>query len=97
MFSKVKFIASTAILIGFVLLFAKVDKMFNLYNAPYILIIGGLILLVISLVATNKEKSLLCRIGLHRFEQVGRDSEVTALFIYKCERCGQKKKVMKAF
>ena len=97
MFSKAKFIASTAILIGVVLLLAKVDETFNLYNAPYILIIGGLILLVISLLVTNKEKSLLCRIGLHKFEQVDRDSEVTALFIYKCERCGKKKKVMKAF
>lgn len=97
MFSKLKFIASTAILIGVVLLLAKVDETFNLYNSPYILIIGGLILLVISLLATNKEKSLLCRIGLHKFEQVGSDSEVKALFIYKCERCGHEKKVMKAF
>lgn len=87
LFSKLKFIASNAILIGAVLLLAKVDETFNLYNVPYILIIGGLILLVISLLATNKEKSLLCRVGLHKFEQVGRDSEFPALFIYKCERC----------
>jgi len=97
LFSKAKFIASTAILIGVVLLLAKVDEIFNLYNAPYILIIGGLTLLVISLLVANKEKSLVCRIDLHRFEQVGRDSEVAALFIYKCERCNKEKKVMKAF
>ncbi|WKA52716.1 hypothetical protein QWY22_09220 [Planococcus liqunii] len=96
MFSKVKFIASTAILTGLVLLLAKVDETFNLYNAPYILIIAGLIMLVISSLATNKEKSLLCRIGLHRFEQVGRDNEA-ALFIYRCKRCGQEKNVIKAF
>lgn len=97
MFSKVKFMASTAIFIGVVLLLAKVDETFKLYNAPYILIIGGFILLMISLVAINNEKSLLCRIGLHKFEQVDRDNEVKALFIYKCERCGKEKKVIKAF
>ncbi|EIM05817.1 hypothetical protein A1A1_14304 [Planococcus antarcticus DSM 14505] len=97
MFGKLKFVASSMILIGILLLLAKVDETFNLYNAPYILIILGIILLIISLLATNQEKSLLCRIGLHKYEQVGRDSEVTALFIYKCERCKKEKKVMKAF
>lgn len=97
MFATGKFIALTAILIGVVLLLAKVDETFNLYNAPYILIIGGLVLLVISLLAVSNEKSWLCRIGLHKFDQVARDIEVTSLFIYKCERCGKKKKVMKAF
>lgn len=97
MFFKVKFIASTAILIGVILLLAKVDKIINLYDVPYILIAVGFVTLVISLLAINTEKSLLCRMGLHRFEQIGRDSEVTALFIYKCERCGKEKKVMKSF
>lgn len=73
------------------------EETFNLYNAPYILIIVGFILLIISLLATNQEKNLLCRIGLHRFKQVRRDSEVPALFIYKCERCEKEKKAMKAF
>lgn len=95
MFSKMKFIASNAILLGVVLLLAKVDETYNLYNAHYILIIGGLVLLVVSLLATNKEKSLLCRVGLHKFEQVGRDSELPGLFIYRCERCRKEKKVVK--
>lgn len=97
MFYKAKFVAFTFIFLGIILLLAKVDKTFNLYNAPYILILGGLFLLIISLLATNDENSLWCRIGLHKFEQVGRDSEVTALFTYKCERCGKEKKAMKTF
>ena len=95
LFSKMKFIASNAILIGVVLLLAKVEETFNLYKLPYILIIGGLILLVVSLLAINKEKSLLCRVGLHKFEQGGRDSELPGLFIYRCERCRKEKKVVK--
>ncbi|MDN7247173.1 hypothetical protein [Planococcus shenhongbingii] len=97
MFAKLKTIASLAILIGVVLLLVKVEETFNMYNAPYIMIITGLILLVISLLAANQEKSLICRLGLNRFEQTGRDREVEALFIYKCERCGEEKKVMKTF
>lgn len=96
MFSQLKLIASIAILVGAVLLLAKVEEEFNLYNIPYILIIGGLVLLVVSLLATNKEKSWLCRMGWHRYEQVGRDYELPGLFIYRCERCCKEKKVVKA-
>lgn len=95
MFSHLKFIASLAVLTGVVLLLAKFDESFNLYNIPYILIIGGLVLSVISLLATNKEKSLLCRVGWHKYEQVGRAYELSGLFIYRCERCHKEKKVVK--
>ncbi|TWT08054.1 hypothetical protein FQV26_09660 [Planococcus sp. CPCC 101016] len=97
MFFKIKFVAAVFILIGVVLLLAEVDETFNVYNIPYVFILIGLISLLVSLLATRKEKSLLCRIGLHKFEQVDRGREMPALFIYKCNRCGQGKKVMKAF
>lgn len=92
LFAKLKTIASFSILFGVVLLLAKVDEIFKLYNIPYILIIFGFMSLIISLLATNKEKSFLCRIGLHRYERIGRDCEVQAMFIYKCKRCGKQKK-----
>ncbi|MFD1032514.1 hypothetical protein [Metaplanococcus flavidus] len=92
MFANLKAIASVFILIGIILLLAEVGETFNLYNAPYILIIVGFIFLVISSIITNKEKSLLCRIGLHKYERLGRDIEVPAMFIYKCKRCSKQKK-----
>ncbi|WP_148039008.1 hypothetical protein [Planococcus salinus] len=97
MFNKLKTIASLSILTGVLLLIANADETFNLYKVPYILIIAGFVLLIISLLVTNHEKHLLCRIGLHRFVQVDRDSEVPALFVYQCERCGKEKKAMKSF
>ncbi|PSL41051.1 hypothetical protein B0H99_103185 [Planomicrobium soli] len=92
MFAKLKTIASLSILVGAVLLLAKVEETFKLYNIPYILIAFGFIFLIVSLLATNKEESLLCRIGLHRYERISRDSEIPAMFLYECERCGKKKK-----
>ncbi|MCH4827580.1 hypothetical protein [Planococcus halocryophilus] len=97
MFAKLKTIALTAILVGAILLIFKIEETFYLYNAPSILIIAGFIFLVISLIsqlATNKEQSLLCRVGLHKYERIGRDSEIPAMFIYKCERCGKRKKAI---
>lgn len=92
MSAKLKIIFSFFILFGAVLLLAKVDQTFNLYNAPYILIAAGVVGLIFSLLATNKESSLLCRIGLHKYKRGQRDSEVPAMYIYTCERCGKKKK-----
>ncbi|MBD8014511.1 hypothetical protein QL992_10630 [Microbacterium sp. APC 3898] len=92
MSAKLKIIFSFFILFGAVLLLAKVDQTFNLYNAPSILIAAGVIGLIFSLLATNKESSLLCRIGLHKYKRGQRDSEVPAMYVYTCERCGKKKK-----
>lgn len=92
MSAKLKIIFSFFILFGAVLLLAKVDQTFNLYNAPSILIAAGVVGLIFSLLATNKESSLLCRIGLHKYKRGQRDSEVPAMYIYTCERCGKKKK-----
>ena len=92
MSAKLKIIFSFFILFGAVLLLAKVDQTLILYNAPYILIAAGVIGLVFSLLATNKESSLLCRIGLHKYKRGQRDSEVLAMYGYTCERCGKKKK-----
>lgn len=79
MFPQLKFIASLAILAGTLLLLAGVGEEFNLYNIPYILIIVGLVLLVVSLLATKREKSWVCRIGWHRYEQVGREFELPGI------------------
>lgn len=92
MSAKLKIIFSFFILFGAVLLLAKVDQTFNLYNAPSILIAAGVVGLIFSLLATNKESSLLCRIGLHKYKRGQRDSEVPAMYVYTCERCGKKKK-----
>lgn len=92
MSAKLKIIFSFFILFGAVLLLAKVDQTFNLYNAPSILIAAGVVGLIFSLLATNKESSLLCRIGLHKYKRGQRDSEVPAMYVYTCERCDKKKK-----
>lgn len=92
MSAKLKVVFSFFILFGAVLLLANVGQTFNLYNAPYILIAVGLIGLIFSLLATNKESSLLCRIGLHKYKRGQRDSEVPAMYVYTCERCGKQKK-----
>ncbi|MFD1863075.1 hypothetical protein [Planococcus chinensis] len=96
MLSKIKIIASTAVLIGILLLLANLDDAYNLYNIPYFLIGGGIILLAVSLLVINKEKSWLCRIGWHRYEQVGREFDLPGLYLYRCERCQKEKKVVKA-
>lgn len=88
MFTKLKTIASFSILFGVVLVLAKV----NIYNVSYILTSFGLIFLIISQIAINEEKSFFCRIGLHKYERIGRDSEMKAMFLYKCERCGKQMK-----
>lgn len=92
MSKHLKLIAPSMILFGILLLLAEVDETFNLHNAPYVLIILGFILLVVSLLTTNKEKSLLCRIGLHKYQRISEDSEIPAMFLYKCDRCGKEKK-----
>lgn len=92
MLAKLKVIFSFFILFGVVLLLAKVDQTFNLYNAPYLLIAAGFIGLIFSLLGTNKESSFLCRIGLHKYKRGKQDSEVPAMYIYTCERCGKQKK-----
>lgn len=90
--AKLKTLFSFFILFGAVLLLAKVDRSFNLYNAPYLLIAVGSIGLIVSLLATHKENSLLCRVGLHRYERGSRDGEVPALYVYTCKRCSKQKK-----
>ncbi|HSI67921.1 MAG TPA: hypothetical protein VK947_10920 [Planococcus sp. (in: firmicutes)] len=95
MFRKLKVAAYSMIFIGGLLILAKVGETYNLYNAPLVLIIVGVILLVISLLVDNKEKSLLCRVGLHKFKITGQDRELSALSIYECERCGKTQKAMR--
>ena len=95
MFRKLKVAAYSMILIGVLLILARVEETYNLYNAPFIFIIAGIILLLTSLLADNKEKSLLCRVGLHKFKITGQDRELPALSIYECERCGKTHKAMK--
>ena len=90
--AKLKTTFSFFILFGAVLLLAKVDRVFNLYNTPYLLIAVGFIGLICSLLATNKETSFLCRIGLHKYKRGNRDKEVPAMYVYTCERCSRQKK-----
>lgn len=92
MIAKLKIVFSFFLLAGVVLLLAGVDETFNLYNLPYILIAAGFIGLILLLLVTNKESSLLCRIGLHKYKRISQDSEVPALHVYSCDRCGKQKK-----
>lgn len=92
MMAKLKIVFPFFILIGAVLLLAEVDQTFNLYNVPYVLIIVGSIGVVLSLISANTESSFFCRVGLHKYQRISQDSELPALYVYRCERCGKRKK-----
>ena len=89
--------SASAFLLGVILIAAKVDDAYNLDIAPYGMILGGICVLVVLALKEKLQQSLLCRIGLHKFVQMGQESDSPLLFLYKCERCGLEKKVMKAF
>ncbi|WP_158290373.1 hypothetical protein [Halobacillus salinus] len=43
----------------------------------------------------EKKKHLLCRIGLHKFKQIGWEDQSPAA-IFKCDRCGKERRAIKA-
>ncbi|WP_449354799.1 hypothetical protein ACUL41_00215 [Virgibacillus natechei] len=93
---KVPSIGYALIFLGIALILANVDNMFHIFYFHYILIFAGLIILIIYYLSNRKEKSLLCRIGLHKFEHIGWDDEVKFALIYRCQRCGYKKRVVRS-
>lgn len=95
MFKIAKVAAPFAVLLGVILLVANVEKTYDLGIVPYALIIGGICVLMILALSGNKQQSPLCRIGFHKFIEVGQDSRDMPLYIYRCERCGTEKKVIK--
>lgn len=97
MAAVLKMSALAAVLLGTILIAAKVDGTYNLGIVPYAMIIGGICVLIVLALRGNRQQSLLCRIGLHKFMQAGQESDSPLLFLYRCERCGLEKKVAKAF
>lgn len=95
MFNIAKVAAPSAVLLGIILLIASVEETYDLGIVPYALIIGGLCALMVLALTGNKQQSPLCRIGFHQFIEVGQDSGDMPLYIYRCERCGLEKKVVK--
>lgn len=94
MFEKINAAGGILIFAGIIILLVNRNGSHNLFYAPYILIVLGILFLIISSLVLKKEKSLLCRIGFHDYREIGRDPD-TLFFIYKCERCGKKKKAAK--
>ncbi|PBB07124.1 hypothetical protein CKW00_01320 [Salimicrobium humidisoli] len=93
--SSVKKIGSFIILFGIVLFILSFQIDSNLLYTPYISLITGFSMLAYSAISTREETSVLCRIGLHKFEMIGWDDEINSRSIYKCKRCGMKKKVFR--
>lgn len=96
MFNIAKVAAPSAVLLGVILLIANVEKTYDLGIIPYALIVGGICVLMILALSGNRQQSPFCRIGFHKFIEVGQDSGDMPLYIYRCERCGTEKKVIKA-
>ncbi|WP_022794147.1 hypothetical protein [Marinococcus halotolerans] len=67
------------------------------YILAILVFIIGLLLLLFTSNETNKERSLLCRIQLHKYQAVGQDSDINSKFIYECMRCRRRKSVFRAF
>ncbi len=89
-------IGSIILLIGLILFILTLQIGLNLFYTPYIFFIIGICLIGYSAIKTKAEKSVLCRIGLHKYEKIGLDDEIKSRSIYQCKRCGVKKKVFKA-
>ena len=78
---KVPSIGYALIFLGTAIIFAN-DDTFNLIYLHYISIFAGLIILVIYYLLARNEQSLLCRLGLHKFEHIGWDARLNShLFI----------------
>ncbi|GAA0333225.1 hypothetical protein [Oceanobacillus sp. FSL W7-1293] len=93
---KAPLIGYSLIFLGIAFLTANTDALFNMYYLHYVSIIVGIVILLIYYLTTRSEKNLLCRIGFHQFEHIGWDEEVTFRLIYRCQRCGHKKKVIRS-
>lgn len=84
----------TLILIGMFFIFSNVgpDGSDSLY---YILIAAGILLVVVS-ITKGRDRRVLCRIGVHKFNHTSRHRELKHFAIYTCESCGKEKRVVKA-
>lgn len=67
----------------------------GLHFYSYLIAIAGTVIVAAHALLNRDEKSTLCRIGYHKYKQIGWDNEITSRVIYKCERCDQIKKVMR--
>ncbi|SDX84040.1 hypothetical protein SAMN04488081_1446 [Salimicrobium album] len=94
--SSVKKMGSFIVLLGIVLFILSFQIESNLLYTPYISLITGFSMQVYSAINTREENSILCRVGLHKFEMIGWDDEINSRSIYKCKRCGVKKKVFRS-
>ncbi|MYL56667.1 hypothetical protein GLW20_04035 [Virgibacillus halodenitrificans] len=93
---KLNLIGYSLVFLGVVLFILKSTESISIYYIDYITITIGIGIILVGGLKYGKEKNLLCRIGWHRFEHVGRDAEVKFAFIYKCNRCGRTKRVVRS-
>ena len=96
MFEKMKLLGPLLILIGAATLFPDNNVLFNSSYISYGLIFLGIILLLAAWIFTNNHKSLLCRVGFHKYKHMGWDEEMPVMAIHKCERCGYIRKVVRS-
>ncbi|MFD1064725.1 hypothetical protein [Oceanobacillus locisalsi] len=90
------FIGYSLIFLGVAFIVVDTSALFHMYYFHYVFIIVGVVILLTYYLTTRKEKSLLCRIGFHKFEHVGWDDDVPFRLIYRCQRCGYEKKVIRS-
>ncbi|MYL31002.1 hypothetical protein GLW03_14385 [Halobacillus halophilus] len=89
-------LGSIILFVGVVLFILRLQSGIHLLCTPYLLCITGAGFLAFSAIAEKKEASLLCRVGLHKYEKIGWDDEIKSRTVYQCQRCGRKKKVFRA-
>lgn len=89
-------IGSIILFIGLILFILSLQVNMPLFYTPYIFFVIGACLIGYSAIKTKEEKSVLCKIGLHKYEKIGWDDEIKSRSIYQCKRCGVKKKVFRA-
>ncbi|MGA9286807.1 MAG: hypothetical protein WBV93_00545 [Anaerobacillus sp.] len=93
--SKLRTAGSFLIFLSILMFLFNINNNLNYYYLHYFSLVVGVILLAFTSIKNRDEDSMLCRVGLHKFELVDWDSEIKSRSIYKCERCGKEKKVMR--
>ncbi|PYZ96449.1 hypothetical protein CR205_12060 [Alteribacter lacisalsi] len=95
MIGKIRLTGATVFTAGVMLEIADLFDVLSTAYLHFLLMAAGVLLLATTALITGKETSMLCRIGLHKYDRVGWDDELRSAAIYQCERCGNKKRVVK--
>lgn len=96
MLQKLYSLGFSLIIISLVLFGYLLIRHENGYIFAVLIFLIGLLLLLFISNKKSTERSLLCRIQLHKYQAIGRDPDINSKFIYECMRCGQRKSVFRA-